>query len=396
MRWGAVLLCLAPTLACSGETVSEKADGSAPTIAVPSSGGVAADAGLPRNGETEPSVQPPGSVPATGIEGVGEAGMGAPGPTDAYAPPSQMDATPPAEAGVLWTSDDGPILGLAIDADRVFCVTQSKLVSVARDGTDPRVLAQSPDRFAYSGAIATNGVAVYWGVGSSSGGVSAISPDGGASVSLGAEGYATVGIALDESRVYWMTNDSVMTAPLGGSGMATLATLAGLSYENAFTLVDGMLYWSTNDSAVGPATAGVFRMPAMGGTASMIAPGPVFSLEPTGTGAVAWLENPTPVVVENASAQSPAARIALPGTVSEFATDGARWVWRDDRTGTIYAIAGAGGTASPLTQASANATPNNGDGRHILVDQGQVFWADRTEPPSQAEVNVLRMIRLTQ
>ncbi len=391
MRWGAVVLCLAPTLACSGETVSEKADGGAPAGAVPSPGSGAADAALPLPSQgADPSVEPPG------VEGPVDAGALATDPADAYAP-SPVDAASPSGSGVLWTSDDGPILGLAIDTDRVFCVTQAKLVSVARDGSDPRVLAQSSDRFAYSGAIATNGAAVYWGVGSSSGGVSAIAPDGGASVSLGAEGYATMGVALDESRVYWMTNDSVMTAPLEGSGMATLATLAGLSYENAFTLVGGMLYWSTNDSAVGPATAGVFRMPAMGGTPSMIAPGPVFSIEPAGSGAVAWLENPTPVVVESATMQSTAARIALPGAVSEFATDGARWYWRDDRTGIVYAIAGAGGTASALTQASANATANNGNGRHILVDQGQVFWADRTGPiASQPDVNVLRMMRLAE
>jgi hypothetical protein len=372
-------LCFASPLACGGETVAGRPD------AGESAGAGSSDAPALPPVPGDSSSQPPSGPAQSGTA-----------PPDAAGAPSQADAATQSSAGALWTSDDGPILGLAVDADRVFCVTQAKLMSLARDGTDARVLAQSPDRFAYTGAIATNGVTVYWGVASPSAGVSAIAPNGEGGVSIGVEGYSTVGIALDESNVYWMTNDSVMSAPLAGMGMSTpLATLQGLSYENAFTLVGGMLYWSTNSSAVGPATAGLFRMAATGGAASMIAPGPVFSLEPTGTGAVAWLENPTPVIVESAPTQSSSQRIPLPGAVSEFATDGARWYWRDDRTGVVLAVAGATATPSELTKPVADATANNGDGRHILVDQNQVFWADRTGPiASQPEVNVLRMLRL--
>jgi hypothetical protein len=382
-------LCFAFSLAggaCHGETVSEGPDAGAPAGALPSSassGTAASDASPSGEMPGEPLSQEP---PTTA------------GPTPPDAAASGADAATQWMGGAVWTSDDGPILGLALDADRIFCVTQSKLTSLARDGSAPRILAQSSDRFAYTGAIATNGVAVYWGVASPSGGVLVVSPEGDGGVSIGMEGYATVGIALDESSVYWMTNDSVMSAPLTGEGMPTnLATLQGLSYEDAFTLVDGMLYWSTNSSATGPATAGLFRMPATGGMASMIAPGPVFSVESTGTGAVAWLENPTPVLVESATSASTGQRIALPGQVSEFATDGARWYWRDDRTGAVWAIAAANGTPDALTQPVTYATANLGDGRHILVDQSEVVWADRTGPiAQQPDVNVLRVLRLAQ
>jgi hypothetical protein len=194
-----------------------------------------------------------------------------------------------------------------------------------------------------------------------------------------------------------MTNDAVLSAPLTGEGapMTTLATLGGPTYENDFTLVSGMLYWSTNTSAVGPAMEGFFRLPATGGTPSMVGPSAIFSLEPVGTGGVGWLEEPTPVVVERDPSQSMDQRIPLPGAVSEFVTDGAHLYWRDDRTGAVYAMPGAGGSASVIAPSEANASTNIGDGWHMLVDQGQVFWADRTlSQGTQQDASVLRVLNV--
>jgi hypothetical protein len=182
MRWGVAACCLAPVLACSGETVSENPD-AAPKVAVPPVGSGGSAAAPPSGRQNDPSSAPPGvGVPAV---------AGTTAPDDGGAPSPPVDAGTPLTAGALWTSDDGPILGLAYDANRIFCVTQSKLTSIARDGSGATVLAQSSDRFAYSGAIATSGGVVYWGLDSPTAGVSAIPASGGTAVSLGSEGYAT-------------------------------------------------------------------------------------------------------------------------------------------------------------------------------------------------------------
>jgi hypothetical protein len=307
-------------------------------------------------------------------------------------------AKPP--PGTIWASDDGPILGLAVKGDRIFCVTQTKLLSMARDGSAVRVLAQTSLGlpFAFTGAIAVNDQAVYWGTsigpdGQEAGSVWSIALDGGATTKIGDEGYGASGIVLDHARVYWITNDAVLSAPLGGGPATQLATLAGLSYGHDLALAGGNLYWSTNSSAIGPQTAGMFRMPATGGAPESIADGPVFSVEATADG-VAWLEDPSPVIVDTPSGGT-AQRIALSGWVSELASDGSRWLWRDEGTGAVYALTGPGATPQPLAGPVPASTANNGDGPHILVDQGQVIWADRSGPIAyQPDVDVLRVIDL--
>jgi hypothetical protein len=312
---------------------------------------------------------------------------------------SQAEASVDASltSGTIWTSDDGPILGLAVSGDSIFVVTQEKLTSMARDGSQVQVLQQTAQRFGYSGAIAVNDETVYWGTsvgasGQEAGTVWAITRDG-EMTTIGDEGYNVVGLGLDEARVYWLTNDAVLSAPLGGGSETSLAPLAGLSYENDLALAGGDLYWSTNSSAVGSQMAGVFRMPSTGATPTSIGNGPVFSLEATAEG-VAWLENPTPVIVAT-PAGGTAQRIPLSGSVSEVATDGGHWYWRDDGTGVLRVLANGATVSQPLTQAVAAATANDGDGRHILVDQGEVIWADRSGPiASQPDVNVLRVLAL--
>ena len=102
----------------------------------------------------------------------------------------------------------------------------------------------------------------------------------------------------------------------------------------------------------------------------------------------------TPVIVAT-PAGGTAQRIPLSGAVSEVATDGGHWYWRDDGTGVVHVLANGATTPQALTQAVAAATANNGDGPHILVDQGQVIWADRSGPiASQPDVNVLRVLAL--
>jgi hypothetical protein len=103
-----------------------------------------------------PALACSGRVLSTGLDD-----HGAPGPQEPGAKPPPADPPPPRD--VLWTSDDGPILGLAVNRDRIFCVTTSKLTAMARDGTPPKVHVQSTAPFAYSGAIAVSDVYVYWG-----------------------------------------------------------------------------------------------------------------------------------------------------------------------------------------------------------------------------------------
>jgi hypothetical protein len=305
---------------------------------------------------------------------------------------------PPA---TIWTSDDGPILGLAASADRIFCVTANKLTSMARDGSDVRVLAQASALTQPSGAIAIGAATVYWGgtfnpgiageAGVEVGEVWAVPRDRGAATTIGSEGYVAEGIAVDGSGVYWLTDDAVMGAPLDGGAAVKLTALQGLSYENDFVLSAGSLYWSTNGADVGSPRAGLFQMETSGGTPVAIGSGPVFDLQPTPTG-IAWLEDPTPVIVERASSPS-LLRLPLSGWVDEFTTDGTRWYWRDDRTGAVYMLGSQDTTPNLLAGAVQWATANNGDGPHIVVDGDQLIWADRTGPIAyQPEFDVLRAI----
>jgi hypothetical protein len=300
------------------------------------------------------------------------------------------DAGGASPGGPLWTSDDGPILGIVAAGERIVCVTSTKLVSVARSGGDARVLSQSSASVTNTGAIAANSDAIFWGTQE---GIESTPLGGGTVTVVGVEGYDPVGIALDSSNVYWITDDAIMKAPLGG-GVAPLklAALEGLSYGDAFTLVGGTLYWATNDSAVGPAIAELLRLPAIGGTPQVVRPTNVYSIQPSGPDGVAWLEEPTPVIVTFSAADQSTHRIPLSGWVNEVAGDGARWYWKDEGTGVAYALDGPSAVPRALTSAVSGTMVNNGVGWHVIVEGGVLYWADRSGSFSDArpEVNVLR------
>jgi hypothetical protein len=297
---------------------------------------------------------------------------------------------------ILWVSDDGPIAGLAANRDRIFCVTSSQLVSFARDGSDVRVLAKG-SQYDYSGAIAANDATVYWGkIDSASStqpsGIWSVPHGGGPETALGTEGYITFAITLDSTAVYWMTDDAVLSTPLGGGPTTQLAVPQGITYEDAFVVSGGQLYWSTNSSAGGPA-GNLFRMP-LGGMPLAIAPGPVFSLRATATG-IAWLESPSPAIVSLTAATQAINRDPLTGWVDAFATDGSNWYWRDSTSGVVYAQDIAGGPPRALTEPVQLATSNFGDGPEIIVDSHQLIWADRRGAAAyQPDYDVVRAIAI--
>jgi hypothetical protein len=319
-----------------------------------------------------------------------------PGGSPSVDPTTTTPATP---TDTLWLSDDGPILGLATHGDRVFAVTQSKLVSIPRAGGKATLLASSPGGFAYRGSIAVNDEAIYWGTGgeTSIGVISRIPIDGGYVLPIASEGYVAMGIALDDTNVYWLSNDAVLSVPLGGmQEPKVLAKLSGLDYEVDFALAGGELYWSTNDSAVDSSDlAQVLRVKTDGSGLEVIGAGPVFSLEPDGRGGVAWLEDPAAVAVRTDGAA--VTRTPLGGWVDEIATDGARWFWRDERTGVLSVISEGDAAPRAFTDPVQYATANNGNGHHTIVDAKGIVWADRRGPIAyQPEVNVVRAQPLPQ
>jgi hypothetical protein len=286
-------------------------------------------------------------------------------------------------AGVLWTSDDGAILGIAVDRDRIFCVTKSKLTSMARDGSQVRTLVQSPALYFYGGAIAVNGGAAFLGT---TGGVESVPRDGGKTTTIGAGAFSTFGIAVDDANVYWITDSNVMKAPQGGGDATALAPPWQTASTDAFTILDGYLYWSKNEDG---ATDGVMRIPVTGGTPDGLARGPDFSVVPNGRGGIAWLDDTSREIVSMTGGTE--TRRTISGLVDEIASDGTTWFWRDSVTGAVNALTDGETTPRTLTTPEPAATQNNGLGRHIVVDQGQIVWTSHTGPTAY-DVSVLRSI----
>jgi hypothetical protein len=363
-RRSCLLASLFVAVACGGKVVSSQDD--APFVPVGSA-----------SGSSSGSVTPPGSSTGVPI-----------GPDSGVTPPDA--GTPP---GTAWTSDDGDLLGLGAGNGRIYAVTQSKIVSIAPDGTDAKILVHAAQP-SFFGSIAVNATNLYAG---SAAGVLRYPVDGGEATLVGdSEGYGAVGVAIDATNVYWQTQDAVIAAPLLGTQGTRLATLQGVDYEDDFALVGGTLFWSTNASYNQPAqVAALVAMPvAAGAPQQTVAPGPVFSIVADGHGGVAWLEDPTPAIVDRPAGGGPTTRIALPGVVSSFTTDGSRWFWRDDETGVIWAIDGAAGTPRTLTQPEQYATIPNGSGPRLIASGGYLAWIDRWGPIGYQsyDANVVRTV----
>jgi hypothetical protein len=291
--------------------------------------------------------------------------------------------------GALWRSDDGPILGLALNGDAVIAVTATRITSIARNGSGASTIASSEITLPNSGAIAVHQGIAYVGMGQ---GVWSLDLRSGARAFLGGERSVATGIAVDDAHVYWRSDDAISeTSPQGGAIPSSLPTLAGPTYQDGFALVGGDLYWSANTEANGGQTAALFRLAAGSMTPEIVALGRAFSIQADERGGVAWLEEPTPVIVRHRPDGD--TRIPLSGSVDEVATDGTRWFWRDSGTGVFYVQGESDATPSALTSPESMATPDDGDGRHVVLDAAGVVWASRMGPQDDpAEINELRSI----
>jgi hypothetical protein len=309
------------------------------------------------------------------------------------------------EPGVLWTSDDPSIAGIAVSGDRIFVVTAYKLTSLARDGSDERVLAQTADlgggNYTYTGAIAVNDTDVYWG------GVDnlyRVPRSGGAVTAFPSPALAVLGVALDAAFVYWVREDAtasgaVVKTPLGGGPSTVLATGPQGGLTGALALAGGSLYWASYGPGPNPYVgAALVRMPAAGGAQATVASDAAFQIGPDGKGGASWLgPGPSYAVVDLPPGASTPERTPLTAFawVDAVTLDGTRSYFRDGMTGVVYALDRGASSPRGLTSPVGFYTSSGGRGAHLVVDGGQLFFAERAGAATEKwDVGVIRAIRL--
>jgi hypothetical protein len=127
--------------------------------------------------------------------------------------------------------------------------------------------------------IAVDGTSVYWATMYSGGDLDPppvalvkVPLGGGAPTTLASEAFSGAnytpfqcGVAVDATRVYWTTNQSILTVPRDGGAVTTLVSLDGFMAPNAIAIDATSLYWTSNAAAL-PAPNLVMKVSLNGGT----------------------------------------------------------------------------------------------------------------------------------
>jgi predicted small lipoprotein YifL len=210
------------------------------------------------------------------------------------------------------------------------------------------------------------------------------------SVPLRATGSGTA-LAVDATSVYWIDDDGVLSAPLGG-GTATLLTMTSVA-SPSLAVQDGVVYFGADDGA------SIQSVPTSGGVASTVVQGAeVMRALAVQDGRLFWLGMPDRYYGSLALAAAPVAG----GTPTSLAGDAEGLAV--DATGAYAAVQPpqgdaaivrwpiAGGPATTLATLAEHdgAEPTPGHVASLALANGNVYglWLDQVTPPTASLVTV--------
>jgi hypothetical protein len=192
-----------------------------------------------------------------------------------------------------------------------------------------------------------------------------------------------LGLARDETSLYWQTSPSDLTArdgtvrscPLAGCTGSPMTVASGLPRGMCLTLADGLLHWSVgNDS--GDSSASIVTCAAKGclNGPTLLATGK----EPLGiavhAGTVYWADRSgRSILACNASGCGETPMVLATGQASpvRVAADDTKVYWTNQENGSVMACLLPNCAGGPFTFATAQKLPTG-----IAVDTSGVYWTN--------------------